>query len=156
MMSNEQRKIPRLQFGQLLSKAWRRSATTSNGVSGFRTTGIHPFDPSGNPIHALSMSQVHAEDEARQLQPETHSSQSIRVKSAPSTSNEHAGLESHESSAYEVNTNVNTPRKVLQKFLLTNSVAQEPEGSSPHSQQPATGPCPETVESNPHPPSQSP
>jgi hypothetical protein len=30
------------------------------------------------------------------------------------------------------------------------SVAQEPEGSSPHSQQPATGPCPETVESNPH------
>jgi hypothetical protein len=40
--------------------------------------------------------------------------------------------------------------------VLTNSVAQEPKGSSPHSQQPATGPCPETVESNPHPPSQSP
>jgi hypothetical protein len=35
---------------------------------------------------------------------------------------------------------------------LTNSVAQEPEGSSPHSQQPATGPCPEPVESNPHSP----
>jgi hypothetical protein len=30
-------------------------------------------------------------------------------------------------------------------------MAQEPEGSSPHSQQPATGPCPEPVESNPHP-----
>jgi hypothetical protein len=30
-------------------------------------------------------------------------------------------------------------------------VAQEPEGSSPHSQQPATGPCPEPVDSNPHP-----
>jgi hypothetical protein len=29
-------------------------------------------------------------------------------------------------------------------------MAQEPEGSSPHSQQPATGPCPEPVESNPH------
>jgi hypothetical protein len=40
--------------------------------------------------------------------------------------------------------------------LKTNSMAQEPEGSSPHSQQPATGPCPEPVESNPHPPSQSP
>jgi hypothetical protein len=39
---------------------------------------------------------------------------------------------------------------------LTNSVAQEPEGSSPHSQQLATGPCPEPVESNPHTPSQSP
>jgi hypothetical protein len=35
---------------------------------------------------------------------------------------------------------------------LTKSVAQEPEDSSPHSQQPATGPCPEPVESNPHPP----
>jgi hypothetical protein len=35
-------------------------------------------------------------------------------------------------------------------------VAQEPEGSSPHSQQPATGPYPEPVESNAHPPSQSP
>jgi hypothetical protein len=41
------------------------------------------------------------------------------------------------------------------KSKLTNSVAQEPEGSSPHSQQPAAGPCPEPVESNPHPPSQS-
>jgi hypothetical protein len=38
----------------------------------------------------------------------------------------------------------------------SNSVAQEPEGSSPHSQQLATGPCPEPVESNPHAPSQSP
>jgi hypothetical protein len=34
----------------------------------------------------------------------------------------------------------------------TNSVEQEPEGSSPHSQQPANGPCTETVESNPHTP----
>jgi hypothetical protein len=31
-------------------------------------------------------------------------------------------------------------------------MAQEPEGSSPHSQQLATGPCPEPVEYNPHPP----
>jgi uncharacterized protein with PQ loop repeat len=44
----------------------------------------------------------------------------------------------------------------LSTRILTNSVAQELEGSSPHSQQPATGPCPEIVESNPHPPSQSP
>jgi hypothetical protein len=31
--------------------------------------------------------------------------------------------------------------------FLTNSVAQEPEGSSPHSQQPAIGPCFEAVRS---------
>jgi hypothetical protein len=30
-------------------------------------------------------------------------------------------------------------------------MAQEPEGSSPHSQQPATGPYLEPVESSPHP-----
>jgi hypothetical protein len=34
---------------------------------------------------------------------------------------------------------------------LTNSVAREPEGSSPNSQQLVTGPYPEPVESNPHP-----
>jgi hypothetical protein len=38
----------------------------------------------------------------------------------------------------------------------TNSVAPEPEGSSPHSQQPANGPYPEPRESTPHPPKQSP
>jgi hypothetical protein len=35
-----------------------------------------------------------------------------------------------------------------------NSVAPEPGGSSPHSQQPATGPYPEPGESTPHPPPQ--
>jgi hypothetical protein len=34
---------------------------------------------------------------------------------------------------------------------LTNSVTQEPEGLSPHSQQPATVPYPELVEFNPYP-----
>jgi hypothetical protein len=40
--------------------------------------------------------------------------------------------------------------------LITNSVAPEPKGSSPHSQQPANDPYPEPGESNPHPPNQSP
>jgi hypothetical protein len=50
------------------------------------------------------------------------------------------------------------PHTIGEEFYIyiTNSVAQEPEGSSPHSQQPATGPCPEPVESNPHAPSQPP
>jgi hypothetical protein len=47
--------------------------------------------------------------------------------------------------------------KPLHTFALTNSVAPEPEGSSPHSQQPASGPYPEPGESTPHtPPNQSP
>jgi hypothetical protein len=57
------------------------------------------------------MSQGHFDDKARRLQSETHSSQPVRVKSAPSTSDENAELESHESGAYEVNANVNTPCK---------------------------------------------
>jgi hypothetical protein len=39
---------------------------------------------------------------------------------------------------------------------VTNCVAPEPEGSSPHSQQPANGPYPEPAESTPHTPNQSP
>jgi hypothetical protein len=35
---------------------------------------------------------------------------------------------------------------------LTNSVVQQPEGPSPHSQQLTIGPYPEPVKSNPHPP----
>jgi hypothetical protein len=37
-----------------------------------------------------------------------------------------------------------------------NSVAPEPEGSSPHSQQPANGSYPKPGESTPHPPNQFP
>jgi hypothetical protein len=39
-------------------------------------------------------------------------------------------------------------------FILSNSVVPEPEGSSPHLQQPANGPYPEPGESTPHPPPQ--
>jgi hypothetical protein len=52
-----------------------------------------------------------------------------------------------------LNAYANKEQNKWEQMKLTNSVAQEPEGSSP---QPATGPCPEPVESNPHPPSQSP
>jgi hypothetical protein len=36
--------------------------------------------------------------------------------------------------------------------MITDDVAPEPEGSSPHSQQPANGPYPEPGEATPHPP----
>jgi hypothetical protein len=41
--------------------------------------------------------------------------------------------------------------QTIELAQLTNSVAPEPEGSSPHSQQPANGPYPEPGESTPHP-----
>jgi hypothetical protein len=39
--------------------------------------------------------------------------------------------------------------------MLTNTVTPEPEGSSPHSQQPASDPHPEPGESTPPPPTPS-
>jgi hypothetical protein len=54
-MLNEQQKITRLQFRQLLSKAWERLSATGNGVSAFRATVIHPFDPSAIPEHAFTI-----------------------------------------------------------------------------------------------------
>jgi hypothetical protein len=62
-MSSEQRKISRLQFGQFPSLKF--------GVSGFRVTGIHPFDPSAIPELAFSVPQGEVDDEATQLQSET-------------------------------------------------------------------------------------
>jgi hypothetical protein len=56
----------------------------------------------------------------------------------------------HTSQAKAELTSQNSLLLIQSSKLLTNSVAQEPKGSSPHSQQPATGPCPEPVESNPH------
>jgi hypothetical protein len=43
------------------------------------------------------------------------------------------------------------PFNCFSSFQLTNSVAPEPEGSSPHSQQPASDPYPEPDESTPTP-----
>jgi hypothetical protein len=55
-----------------------------------------------------------------------------------------------------VNLATNDCMDELYNLCLTNYVAPEPEGSSPHSQQPANGPYPEPGESTPHPPNQSP
>lgn len=39
------RTIRRSQFGKIFSRAWGKAATPSNVISGFRATGIFPFDP---------------------------------------------------------------------------------------------------------------
>jgi hypothetical protein len=54
---------------------------------------------------------------------------------------------------YKICNNLSKP--VLTK-QLTNSVVPKPEGSSPHSQQPANDPYPQPGESAPHPPNQYP
>lgn len=49
------RKLSRLHFGKLLGDAWGKAATVQNALSGFRSTGIMPFNPSAIPDHAFLM-----------------------------------------------------------------------------------------------------
>lgn len=55
--ANPKRKISRLQFGELLSCAWSKSATVDNAVSAFRATGICPLNPETIPDYAFLISE---------------------------------------------------------------------------------------------------
>lgn len=57
MLANETRRITRLQFGALLCSAWSLAATITNGVAGFRGTGIFPLDRSAIPDYAFHLSE---------------------------------------------------------------------------------------------------
>jgi hypothetical protein len=110
-----------------------KSATTNNGVSGFKATGIQPIDPPAIPEHAFSVSQRHVNDEAGQRQPEADSPQSVQGESTPSTSGEQVRLESHESGACEVNLHVNTHRKILLKISPIPEIPQGKDSKRKHS-----------------------
>lgn len=47
------RKVGRLQFGDLLQDCWGKAATPANAVSGFKATGIYPFNPDAIPDYAF-------------------------------------------------------------------------------------------------------
>lgn len=53
MQSHPGRKLGRLQFGELLAKSWGKSATAG---SGFRATGIFPWNSDSVPDHAYTVS----------------------------------------------------------------------------------------------------
>ena len=52
------RSLGKLRFPKLFSEAWYRSASPSNGSSGFQATGICPFNPSIFPESAFAPSCV--------------------------------------------------------------------------------------------------
>lgn len=51
--SQANRKLNRLNFGKILGDAWGKSASVQNAVSGFKSTGIMPFNPRAIPEHAF-------------------------------------------------------------------------------------------------------
>jgi len=52
------RKITKLQFGSLLSEAWRRAATPGTASNGFRSCGIFPLNKAAIPDNAFMPSTV--------------------------------------------------------------------------------------------------
>ncbi|KAJ8944626.1 hypothetical protein NQ318_017150 [Aromia moschata] len=54
---NPGRKISRLQFGVSLSEAWGKAATCSNAISGFRATGMYPYNPETIPEYAFATNE---------------------------------------------------------------------------------------------------
>lgn len=50
---NPGRRITRLSFGNLLNKAWGKAASAENAISGFKATGVVPFDPTAIPDYAF-------------------------------------------------------------------------------------------------------
>lgn len=68
MQSHPGRKLGRLQFGELLMKSWGKSATAGNAMSGFRATGIFPWNPNSVPDHAYTVSDRIANSDTREGQ----------------------------------------------------------------------------------------
>ncbi|XP_018567995.1 tigger transposable element-derived protein 6-like [Anoplophora glabripennis] len=62
MRSNPGRRITRLNFGALLGSSWARAATVQNAASGFKATGIMPFNPGEIPDYAF-LSDVERTDD---------------------------------------------------------------------------------------------
>ncbi|KAJ8886689.1 hypothetical protein PR048_012901 [Dryococelus australis] len=54
---NPTRSITNLQFGMLLSQAWRKACSVENGVRGFRACGLVPFNRGAIPESAFSPSE---------------------------------------------------------------------------------------------------
>ncbi|KAJ8976639.1 hypothetical protein NQ317_011147 [Molorchus minor] len=85
MSSNENRKIGRLHLGHLIGKAWEKAATVKNGVSGFRATGIFPFNRNAVPDHfyQISDNSINAESNVSvpdtQIQQDSISSRTVKI-----------------------------------------------------------------------------
>lgn len=69
MTNHPSRKLTRLQFGEMLSAAWNKSASVENGVSAFKSTGIIPFNPNVIPEYAF-LTEVNGQTQAsKEAQP---------------------------------------------------------------------------------------
>lgn len=52
------RRITKFSFGHIFSKVWPKATVASNVISGFRATGIYPYDPTVIPDIAFAPSEI--------------------------------------------------------------------------------------------------
>lgn len=58
ILHNAQRKITRLQAGQLIGQAWMKATSVQTGISGFKAAGIHPYDSQAIPDHFFAILDI--------------------------------------------------------------------------------------------------
>lgn len=95
------RRITRYQFGELLSASWGKAATTQNGSSGFKATGILPFNRDILPDYAFCVEGT---------QPKVVKHTSPETKASTRSTD---GLEVQPSCSKEAADDYTTPSKIL-------------------------------------------
>ncbi|XP_063221784.1 uncharacterized protein LOC134530668 [Bacillus rossius redtenbacheri] len=66
LTNHPNRKITRIQFGELLSETWGKAATPENAIAGFRATGIYPFIVDAIPDYAFVVNSRSRDNENRE------------------------------------------------------------------------------------------
>lgn len=61
MKNHSSRNLTRYQAGELIGKAWLRTASVGIAVNGFRATGIYPLDPNAVPDHFFAVLESNPE-----------------------------------------------------------------------------------------------
>lgn len=120
---NPGRRITRLSFGALLNKAWGKAASAENAISGFRATGVYPFNPEAVLDYAFMQESAGASSNASSTQaiPQTTSTVEDNVDaSVPGCSNElrrDPGYSPEISLNTATVSNVSKPKKSTKKFI---------------------------------------
>lgn len=81
-INRKERRITRLQFGELLNQSWGKAASIENATSGFKATGVFPLNPNAIPEYAFRtnpevFAKRHQDDQTEGIQSNTVSEEPI-------------------------------------------------------------------------------
>lgn len=88
LRANPGKTLSKAQFGHIFNQAWMKAASASTGISGFRSTGIFPFDPSQIPDHAFLPSLIHSSSASMcsEEKEDDHSTSNLHTQDQPTCS----------------------------------------------------------------------